>query len=370
MTQYNNLEITKWKNNSTAALTLVFDDCFKDTMKSCMQYLATNKIRSTWGVPTAYVSETFEGMDIASWSDLCVIAEQSGMEIASHSVNHLLLHLSPKEHIPIILLNLYHTDYKLDYIKQCIGEVFQLIFSNKKAASHSKIMHSEDIEYEVTASKREIEKHMKRQDISSYIYPYGRYNEYYKDCLRAAGYESAKYYHSGNNTYEKLDFFKLRTMTWNNHTTLRKANEWVRKAIKKNAWLIETFHLVGETNPSDYEYFTHVDIFLQHMDYLVSLTKDNKIWIDTQQRVCNYVKEKLSSKLAVTHQDNKCIIVELLSDSNYKPGIELTLKIEIPEQLHIVRVSQGSQVIPIKQDNNFILFNVLPDNRNIVIESI
>jgi len=84
---------------------------------------------------------------------------------------------------------------------------------------------------------------------------------------------------------------------WNRYTTVREANSWVDFAMEKSAWLIEAYHLVGMRNSGLYS--TLLGDFEEHLDYVHSLVRQGKLWVDTQQNVAKYLREKLSTKIGI-----------------------------------------------------------------------
>jgi hypothetical protein len=231
-------------------------------------------------------------------------------------------------------------------------------------------MTPSEIDYEVAASKCEIDKQITSQVALSYVYPFGKCNRLYKDRVRSAGYISARSTRKGYNDYETLDFFDLRCLDWSKDTTVKEADNWIYKATAKRAWLIETYHLVAEDNDSAYEWFSSTKAFQQHMDHLSNLSKNNKIWVDTQQNVTTYIKQRLSSEVTILHKDPRCYILRLCNKLSQLSDCELTLKVEIPHQWHKIRVSQGSKPIATQKEKNLVLFNALPNKENILIERV
>jgi peptidoglycan/xylan/chitin deacetylase (PgdA/CDA1 family) len=368
MKQHNRAEITKWKNNAAAALTLSFDDGYKETIQNCAQYLAKCKLRATWIIPTAYVGDIFEGRDIVSWSDIGEMAQQLNMEIASHSVNHLTSPISPLEYLFRVPTEFYYASSKLAYLRQIFARAFGLL-TRKKPIKCSTKETPLDIEYEVNTSKSEIDKQVTSQTVLSYVYPYGKYNRPYKDCIRSAGYLSARGSFKGYNIYETMDFFDLKCMVWSKYTTLKEADSWLDKAMATGAWLIETYHLVTGNNHPEYQWFTPVGVFQQHVEHLSNLAENNKVWVDTQQSIAKYMKQRLNSKVSILHQDSEGYTLRLSNEIAQLSDQELTLRVEIPDQWHEIRVSQDGRPIAAQKERNFVLFSALPNAGDILIEN-
>jgi peptidoglycan/xylan/chitin deacetylase (PgdA/CDA1 family) len=362
------VEITAWKNNAAAALTLSFDDGYKETVKNCAHYLARHKLRATWNIPITYVGDIFEGQDVVSWSDIYEIAQQLGMEIASHSVNHLSLYTSPLEYLRKVPAGFYYASSKLAYLRQVIAMAYNLLTPGRSNRDRAEISPS-DTDYEAAASKSEIDKQVPSQVTLSYVYPFGKCNRAYKDSVRAAGYTCARSTRKGYNVYEKIDFFDLRCLVWSKDTTAKEADGWIYKAMAKGAWLIETYHLVAEDNRSAYEWFSPAEAFQQHVAHLSRLAESNKVWVDTQQNVAKYMKQGLSSEVKILRQEPRHYILGLYNNVEPLSDQELTLRVEIPHQWHEIKVSQGVRPVAVRKDKNFILFNALPNTEDILIES-
>ena len=366
--QGSNLEITKWRNNAAGALTLSFDDGYKKTWEYCSRYLAEYKLKSTWNIPTAFVGGTFEGREIISWSDANKIAQVSGAEIASHSMNHLSSSMSRAEYLLKVPTEFIYASSKLGYVRQMINLPFKLL-AREKSGEISLKKPSPDIEREVTDSKAEIDAHVAGQSALSYVFPYGKHDVHYKDCVRSGGYICARSTFKGYNIIDKLDLFALQSMTWVKQTTLKEADKWVCTAMAKGAWLIETYHLVAQDDPG-YKWFTPVGVFRQHIEHISSLANNNSIWVDTQQNVTKYILQRASSKATILRRDSDCFVLGLHNSVGRFPEVELTLKVGIASHWHQIEVSQGGRLIYVHKDKDFIVFNTLPNNGDISIKGI
>ena len=364
----NIVEITRWKNNAAAALTLSFDDGYKETVENCAGYLSRHNIRATFNIPTALIGSSFEGRDVVSWSDIYDMAQQADAEIASHSVNHLDSYISPLEYLSRIPAGFYYASSKLAYIRRVIATTTELL-TRRQSTNGSNGTSLSEIECEVTDSKSEIDKHITLQTTSSYVYPYGKRNKHYKDCISSAGYVSARGTLKGYNVYKTVDFLDLRCMLWSKNTTVEEADDWINKAMTMGAWLIETYHLVSKGNHSTYEWSTSTESFQQHINYISNLINSNKVWVDTQQNVAKYMKQRLSSEVKVLHQDPLRYLLSLHNRLAPIYDQELTLRVEIPHQWHKVEISQGDRPIAARKENDNILFNALPNKGDIRIES-
>jgi hypothetical protein len=367
MKQYSKVAITRWKNNAAAALNLSFDDGYKETFKNCAHYLAGHKLSSTWNIPTALVGNTFEGRDIVSWSDIGEMSQQLGMEIASHSVNHLGLSTLYLHYLKQVPTEFYYASRKLGYLRQLFNTISGFLPLKRPAQDKTKPA-SPDIRYEVTASKSEIDKRLTPQVALSYVYPYGKFDRSYKDCVKASGYTSARSVYKGYNRYDGIDFFALRIMLWDAYTTVKQADGWIDKAMATGAWLIENYHLVAEDNRAAYRWFTPAGVFRQHVESLLSLAENNKVWVDTQQNIAQYMKQRLSSQATIVNQGPGSYILRLTNTQPQLSDQELTLRMEIPSLCNKIKVSQNNRPIPVNKEKDFILFSTQPNQGDILIK--
>lgn len=271
-----------WKNEVKAALTLSFDDGYKETYDITVDLLSRFGLKATYNIPTGYVGRQLEGLAVASWEDW-QRAASNGMEIASHSVNHKGIQLSLWENASRFIKSYYRERQKASYLRHTLKEI---VFSSQLVAN---LTNEHTLITEAMDSKDKIHARIFGCEVSSYTYPYGVYNSCYKRVVESIGYSSARSLDRGCNQAGSTDFFALKSMLWNQYMTLEVANKWVDYTIKKGAWLIETIHLVGDKPLADhYPDYICVGDFEKHIDYIMS--KD--IWVDTQQNVVQYMRER------------------------------------------------------------------------------
>lgn len=287
----------RWKNDAQAALTLSFDDGYQETYGSTFPILMDRKMTATYSIPTSYVGGRLHGLQVGSWSDW-QNAAKSGMEIASHSVRHGIICPSFFDEIRSVTRSLYQERNKLHFLRY-VGEIFfSSVLAGKPGKRPGQIeMSLAEIQGEPLNSKKEIDDRIHTQQALSYVYPAGICNSHYKEIVRSAGYLSARSTLRGRNEAASIDFFELRCFMWDEHTSPKEANSWVDFAIRKGAWLIEVYHFVGNKKVSDYP--TLVKDLEEHLDYVYSLVKQGMLWVDTQQNVAKYMRERLNAELRV-----------------------------------------------------------------------
>lgn len=264
-----------WKNKTQGALTLSFDDGYKETFENILPLLDKYKLVASFNVIAGLLGEKFLGLKLASYPDLKKATRQ-GMEITSHSLTHADLVGGNK--IRKFLRSLPQKEQKIKFVTETLKTII-----NQKREMGKKIDKSL-WEREIIKSKNALIK--KGFEVSSFVYPGGTYNKKIKDLV-SNYYLSARSSDAGLNKITPKNLFNLKTFTWYKWTTPDIANKWVDKAIKEKAWLIGVLHLVAKKNKIDYKYFTSVSDFEKHLKYIES----KNIWVATQAEVVKYIKE-------------------------------------------------------------------------------
>lgn len=215
-------------------VTVAFDDAYSDTHRYAIRYLNKLNVKSTIAVPARLLGKRLENRPVVSIRELKSLVK-SGHEIASHTLTHPnLLKLSLKE----------------------------------KNAAFS----------EIADSKKTLERILPVK-VRSFVFPYINRNE--SGALRAA---VKKLYGSlrlteGHPCFNNIPLrnpYNLKGFAVMKKHPISFLNKQAGYAQKNNRWLIEVFHLVGKKNtlsahrPKPYRFFTHVDDFKRHIDYLLS----------------------------------------------------------------------------------------------------
>jgi hypothetical protein len=285
------------------------------------------------------------------------------MEIASHSAAHLPSPVMPLKYFLRLPVSFCHVTNKPAYLRHLPRTLYDFLH-RPQPVSEGDIQADADFCREALDSKRAIESRDGSREVVSYVYPYGRYDRRYEHCVKMAGYSSARGTLNGYNTYRNADFFDLKTMIWRPYTTPEEAKKWVTSAVKKNAWLIETLHLVTDSECDDYPYTTPLRHFRQHVESLPSLCSG--LWIDTQMEIAGYMLRRRSATTRVTRVGTDEFAVELSCAPSKSADRELTIKVKLSssEQLEI---SQGA-FCPSWRDGNYICFNAFPNKGVITVK--
>lgn len=250
-------------------LTFSFDDCYRETIRIALPILQKKGFRGTFNFIPGLLGQRSEGMYLASLKELKQL-DKSGMEIACHSLNHQKLAKSNR--IKKYFISFFDKQNKIKHF-------FYSLKSKQVSQTPSKpiSLHKEIISSYYLLKQTGIE-------AASFVYPFGFYNKRVKGIVKRK-YFSARSADWGLNQLPPKDPFALKVFIWDKWTKPEKANQWVERAIKKNAWLIEVFHLVADKNETDYEYFTQTSDMKKHLEFV----KKTKIWVATQKDVINYL---------------------------------------------------------------------------------
>lgn len=261
------------KNKIEARLTLSFDDCYQETLINVLPLLKKYKLNASFNVTVGLVNKKLDGLKLASWKDLHKASQQE-MEICSHSITHS--NLVDNNKLQKFIRSFPYRHNKMRFIFEGIKNLLDLQ-TNIKASNPL-------LEKEVMQSKFLLEQ--KGFKIDSFVYPNGCYNYKLKLLVKQC-YSSARSTDAGFNNLNHLSLYALKIFPWDRWTTATTANKWVDITINKKAWLIETFHLVSETNPLNYKYFTPTNDLEAHLKYI----KTKNIAVATQSEVIKYIKD-------------------------------------------------------------------------------
>jgi hypothetical protein len=355
-------EITRWKNNARAALTLTFDGCYAGTWESALDILRQYGMSSTWFLATESVGEALQGRTVVTWEKLA--ARSHLVEVGSHTVTH------PKLKPPFIKTARNYVSSPIGKIKKIF--TFGLIPSMKKVGLNiyrdSQGVGYRDLLIEAKKSKSEIERRLSPENVTSFAYPGGRYNSRLKKGLAGLGFISARSTRRGLNFPDSLDFFALKSETWNVNVDAEQANKWIDNAIEQGAWLIETYHVISKDQTSGYHYDTSISDIDSHLQYATT----RNLWIDTQHNIVKYIREKNVTEIITREVSGTRMVLLLknnLDSTIYRQS--LTLEVVVPDSWNRVRIKQArnvQDVRPIRRDEkNIIYHNTYPNRGEISI---
>lgn len=123
---------------------ITFDDGYEDNFLNAVPILEKYKIPAVFFMPTDFIGKELSGVKVMTWEELKTLSQNPLFEIGSHGVAH--------KRLP-----------RLD---------------------------NESIRKEVLNSKKELEENL-GIFIRSFAYPYGRFNEFSIEQIKASGYNSA-----------------------------------------------------------------------------------------------------------------------------------------------------------------------------------
>jgi len=247
-------------------ITLEFDDSFKETLINVLPLLKKYNVPATFSIVSNFNKKELDGLKIADEKDVQKIVGR-GHEIASHSHNHVPL--AKKKIISLTNLKYFLIGNKKDYL--------QILFKSLTTSNQISRISLED---EISLPKKILDKFY---DVRSLTYPGGAYD---KEVIEIAKreYDSARTTERGINKRD-TNRFKLKAMLWNKNTSSTEAKKWVKETIKKQAWLIEVFHLVTDKNTSKYYYSVSLKEFEKHLIFLKNLEQKKIIVIKTRKGI-------------------------------------------------------------------------------------
>jgi len=266
-------------------VTLSFDDCYKETIENVKPILSKYDIKATFNLPTKFIGKKLEGRQVASTDDIKKLVK-NGHEIASHSHSHIPLSVEWKDNISRFIRSFLGSSNKLNFLRR----VRKFIITTSAQGSKRKLIGIEEFIEEQRKSKKIIEDTF-GVNCSSFVFPGGLYNKEAIKILSKSGYTSARTSDIGYNVIGKLNPYALKVQTWDRFTTAKDAEKWVNKAHKRGLWLIECFHLVGKENNNDYEYFTSVEEFRKHIEFISKISAEG-LWIAPQKEVIEWLLKK------------------------------------------------------------------------------
>ena len=236
-------------------VTLTVDDCWKTHARGFSQAFDSLFLRGVFYVIAGFVGKEVNGFQFVEWDDLRQMSAQ-GHEIGSHSFTHKgpLLGLTAKANQ---IFRLLRSRGPIHFGKRA--------YTLLRLAEEYPSTHLQQDE-EVVMSKLEIEKQVGRI-CKSYSYPGGEPTSELINLVSNAGYTSARTIRPGLNYFRDLEPYSLRVQVWDQWTTAKTANKWVDRAISKNLWLIEVFHVIDLPG---YPYSGSEPSLKEHLSYIRS----------------------------------------------------------------------------------------------------
>jgi len=231
-----NLQKTQ-KSQKRGACSLVFDDGYKETIENVLPILDQYNLKATF----AFVGKPkmIEKTEQISCSNLDILAKirEKGHEVASHTLHHKNL-------------------------TQCSKQ----------------------------ESKKELKNSQELLSAQTIIYPGGKYN---KKVIA----EASKYYLAGRGVEQGLNnippqnFYTLKSFVLRQNTKWFLINREAKKAHRRNKWLIESYHLVSNTEKS-YRFTVNPKDFEKHLKKLIKLN----LWVAPLAKIANYILKHTVTK--------------------------------------------------------------------------
>ncbi len=301
--------ICNWDNDKQAAVVLTFDDWSSDHYEIVVPELKKRNINATF-FPVMW--------NIDSWSDL-VEARSYGNEIGNHTYNHVDL----------------------------------------------TVQSAIDISNEILDAKDIIEQKVITQDVISFAYPMGEYNEQVINSLKESGHISSRSVYAPSGIYytydfavQEKDYFEIRTSCVDNTITPSAILDKTQNVINGGGLLTFLYHSIDS------------NILQEQLETLLSV--EDKVWITTLGQAIKYHREARCAELKeVTPYNGEKWVIELsdtLSDNSlYNQPLTIRLK---TNGVNYTEIIQNDINIPI---DNFIddtiLFKAIPDAGNITLIS-
>ena len=303
-------EITKWRNNRAGAVSLTFDDGYLSQATTGKDLLSAKNIRGTFFLPIFRLD-----WNDSTWDDWRSVAAQ-GNEVGSHTLSH-------------------------PYLTELSEQELRLELSQSQAA---------------------INLNIPTQSCLTFAYPYGDSNdfvravssEYYIASRSTGGFESLEgmnYYPEGLNPPIHFDNIMSRNI---DNDTIELMTSYIDYAEQNNAWLCVHMHELQDP--------AKVERLSQFLDEL--LVKD--VWVDTFGTIVRYMRERLSSTLAVLSESDSEIMLNLShSLDNSVFNVPLTIRSAVPNSWLKVLITQGSSeytLIPtIENGQSVVYYDAIPN---------
>ncbi|MGN4127159.1 polysaccharide deacetylase family protein [Lysinibacillus sphaericus] len=214
-----------------ALVTLSYDDGYRDWYDKALPLHSKYNMPGTFNI---IGDKLYSDDEIYMTSSQVWVAHDLGLEIASHTQNH--------------------------------------VFLTKKSV--------DDIRYEFAESINTIESLLGKGVVSTVAIPYSDYNEevrkiamQYFDGIRVLGRET--------NIPNNYDPYWLKSYAITNTTEFSDVKQWIDKAVAEKSWVIIMLHGIKEDRLEEYE--TTPEILEQMMKYINGLGKDSILPVNTKE---------------------------------------------------------------------------------------
>jgi len=228
-------------------------------MEYVLPILDEYSVKATFYVIPNLVGKRLDGVEMANWT-LIKKASMQGHEIGSHTMNHSTLPADLWDHIKRFSVSIKNSPDKIKFIRRSTHFCLKTLSTGIEKTDF-------DPHLELNVSKKLISERTGNV-CESFAYPGGVYSSKAAKMVEGASFSSARTLVPGFNTPATSPFY-LKSFLWTRDTKTQKMNELTDKALERKEWIIESFHLVGHDNETNYPYYTKVDNLVSHLDYVL-----------------------------------------------------------------------------------------------------
>ena len=312
-------KVAKWDYNKKAAVVLTFDDWSAGHPAIVVPELKSRNMNATFSIVPSLITD---------WNSL-ENAVTDGNELANHTKTH--------------------------------------VYCNSASVYVS----------EGAAAKSIIETNVPSQKVSTFIYPYGLYDDALIGYLKADGYVGARgvYPSSGNYTYNFAptinDYYKILTYSIDNTVTTSAFNTQVQNIISGGGLLTFLYHSINSPTIVDNNYAPISQSALQAQLDVLQANK-NSIWITTLSAALKYHREASCASLVEVEAPNGVQWVVKLTDtlsnnSLFNQPLYVQLKMN---GINYEEITQNGVPLSIEyKANDTIMFRAVPDGGNIILKT-
>jgi peptidoglycan/xylan/chitin deacetylase (PgdA/CDA1 family) len=307
-------QITNWRNNHSAAISITFDDGYWSQPSAALNVLSPRNMKGTLFLMTD--SLNWAG---TSWSIWRTVASE-GHEVAGHTLTHPFLSELTEDELVV----------------------------------------------ELRDSQEEINANIPSQSCLTFAYPYGNYDDqvidvakrYYISARTVWSPDDLNYYPGSG--YHPIDFYEVGGFSFDSNS-IERIVELLDRAEQRSAWFVPLIHDIDpEHYPQRYEKF------IQMLDELQS----RNIWVETYGGVVRYMREKMESSLSVVSESGTEIVLDLthsIDPTIY--NVPLTIRSTVPSSWSLVSIYQGDSELlrPTTTEGNetVVYFDAVPNKGSI-----
>lgn len=236
--------VATWQGAAKAAVSLVFDDGYQSTLDHTLQPLVDAGLAATHAVPSAHVGADLDGLAVAPLEDWRR-AVALGMEVGSHGSTHAVLSQLPAARL---------TQELEDWLQWWRGIGAQ-------------------------------------RPGPTLTYPTGRFDDKVIQEARRLGFIAGRATGSGINPPSPPDLLAL-VSQGTSALDAAGLETTTAQASAAGGWLIERWHLVAESNPTNYCCWNRPADFVAHVKQLRRDQDAGALWVAPLNEVARYVRER------------------------------------------------------------------------------